>query len=388
MGKGRWFSGKGCLGTGVVVCLFAFLAPLGAHAQATLSGANTFSASISDWDFATFALTESLAITYRYERFSVSSRTSLGNAGLLSQSFRVSAPLGDLSLQGSGSFTSDQFSRADLSVSGRSGQTAYGVTLLIAELGTQTHSAIGAGMTLRGSGVLEGFARVSAVLGLGATPYGQIEEEGCNLCYDGVRLSVTDIGFCGGKTALDVLFGQTGLESEMISWSGPLPIELLEDFTLRVALRFSDLFSYESTTLSLGGIAGVHAVNASFAYDTTSVRGHLSDYLQGSLSVRSPFFEGQLLSTASFDPDTLLALSFNWTRAFEAWSINLTPTFEIIDSSGPSIEFDIPSWQVTLRFDLACCMGQPAAELGDIVLSVAVSRDGFDRVVLSHSFPF
>jgi len=148
------------------------------------------------------------------------------------------------------------------------------------------------------------------------------------------------------------------------------------------------LFSYESSTLSLGGMVGVHAVNASFAYDTSSTSGDLKDFLQGSLSVRSPFFEGQLLSTASFDPDTLLALSFNWTRAFDAWSVNLTPTFEILDQSGGVLAFDVPSWQVTLRFDLACCMGQPAAELGDIVLSLAVSRDGFDRVVLSHSFPF
>jgi hypothetical protein len=390
MGKGRWFPGKRCLGAAVILCLFGASVgsvTVGAASEATLSGANTMSLSVSDMDLSTLTVSESLSVTYRYDQLSVSSRTSLGNEGLLAQSFRMACPLGDLSLQGSGSFTSEQFSRADLSVSGRSGQVAYGVTLLIAELGTQTDSAVGVGVTIRVAGVIEQFARVSAILGLGATPYGQIEE-GCDLCYDGIRLSLTDVDLCAGKATLDVLFGQTGFESETVSWNGPLPLGLLEDFTLRVSARFSDLFSYEGSTLSLGGMVGVHAVNASFAYDTGSTSGDLTDFLQGSLSVRSPFFEGQLVSTASFDPDTLLALSFNWTRAFEAWSANLTPTFEILDQSGGVLAFDIPSWQVTLRFDLACCVGQPAAELGDVVLSLTVSRDGFDRVVVSHSFPF
>ena len=207
------------------------------------------SLSVSDMDLSTLTLSESLSVTYRYDRLSVSSRTSLGNEGLLAQGFRMACPLGELSLQGSGSFTSEQFSRADLSVSGRSGQVAYGVTLLIAELGTQTDSAVGAGVTIRVAGLIEQFARVSAILGLGATPYGQVEE-GCDLCYDGIRLSLTDIDFCGGKTALDVLFGHTGPESETVSWSGPMPFGLLEGFTLRVSTRFSDLFSYESSSLS------------------------------------------------------------------------------------------------------------------------------------------
>ncbi|MDD5264044.1 MAG: hypothetical protein PHU43_04315 [Candidatus Bipolaricaulis sp.] len=339
-------------------------------------------------DIATLALSESLAVTYRYDRFSVSSRTSFGNEGLLAQSFRASAPFGDLSLQGSVSFTSTQFSRTDLSVSGRSGGVAYAVTLLVAELGTQTQSAIGAGMTIRIAGVIEGFARVSTILGLGATPYGQIEEPGCVPSFAGIRLSLTDLELCGGQAALDFLFGQTGLASENISWSGALPIPLLDDFTFRASARFSDLFTYESTSLSIGGMVGDHAISASFAYDTSSTRGDLADFVQGSFSVRSPLFGGQILSTASFDSDSLLALSFNWARAFEAWSINVTPTFEIIDQYEGGMEFDIPSAQVTLRFDLACCIGQPAAELGDLTLSLSVSKTGFDRVVVSHTFPF
>jgi hypothetical protein len=381
MGKGRLRRNKRNVGLGVVVGLLLCLVPLGAEAaQVSLSGANTLSVSMSDMDITTFTLSESLAITYRYDRFSISSRTSFGNEGLLGQSFRVSAPFGDLSLQGSASFTSDQFSRTDLSVSGRSGGVAYAVTFLVAELGTQTESAIGAGMTIRIAGVIEGFARISTILGLGATPYGQIEEAGCIPSFDGLRISVTDIELCGGRAALDVLFGQTGLDSENISWSGSLPIPLLDDFTLRASARFSDLFTYENSSLSIGGIVGDIALNATFAYEDA--------FVQGSISMRRPFLEGQLLSTASFDSDTILGLSFNWTRAFEAWSANVTPMFEIIDQYEGGMQFDIPSAQVTLRFDLACCIGQPTAELGDLTFSLSVSKTGFDRIVVSHSFPF
>lgn len=381
MGKGRLRWNKEGLGLGVVLGLFLIFVPLGASAaQVSLSGANTFSLSMSDMDIATLALSESLAVTYRYDRFSISSRTSFGNEGLLAESVRVSAPFGDLSLQGSGSFTGDRFSRADLSVSGRSEGIAYAVTFLVTELGTQTVSAIGAGMTIRIAGVIQGFARISVILGLGATPYGQVEEASCIPSYDGLRLSVSDLELCGGRAALDVLFGQTGLDSETVSWSGQLPIPLLDGFTLRANARFSDLFSYESSSLSIGGIVGDIALNATFAYEDA--------FVQGSISMRRPFLDGQLLSTASFDSDTLLALSFNWTRAFEAWSINVTPTFEIIDQYEGGMEFDIPSAQVTLRFDLACCIGQPTAELGDLTFSLAVSKTGFDRIVVSHSFPF
>ncbi len=379
MSKGRSGSTQGRLGAGAVLALLAILAPFSVFAQATLSGANTLSLSMVDMDIATLTLSESLAVSYRYGRFAISSRTSFGNDGLAGQSFRVSAPFGDLSIQGSGSFTSEMFSRADLSVSGRSGGIAYGFTFLLAELGTQTESAIGAGMTLRAAGVIEGLGRISAILGLGATPYGQIQEAGCGVSYEGLRISLSDVDLCG-RAAFDILFGQTGLESEIVSWSGVLPIPLLDDFTLRASARFTDLFSYKSASLSIGGIVGDLALNASFAYE--------EDFVQGSLSMRRPFLNGQLLSTASFDSDTLLALSFNWTRAFEAWSVNLTPVFEILSQSGGIIEFDIPSAQVTLRFDLACCIGQPAAELGDLVFSLAVSDEGFDRIVVSHSFPF
>ncbi len=271
MGKGELRWNKENVGRGVVVGLLLIFVPLGASAaQVFLSGANTLSLSMSDMDITTLTVSESLSITYRYDRFSISSRASFGNEGLLAQSVRVSGPLGDLSFQGSASFASDQFSRTDLSVSGRSGGIAYAVTFLVAELGTQTESAVGAGMTIRIAGVIEGFARISTILGLGATPYGQIEEAGCIPSFDGLRLSVTDLELCGGRATLDVLFGTTGLESENISWSGQLPIHLLDDFALRTSIRFSDLFSYESTTLSIGGMAGVHAVNASFAYDTSS----------------------------------------------------------------------------------------------------------------------
>ncbi len=381
MGKGRLRCNKSGLGLGVLLGLFVILVPLGTSgAQAFLSGANTFSLSIDDMDITTLAVSEFLGVTYRYERLSISSRTSFGNEGLLAQSFRIGAPVGDLSLQGSASFTSEQFSRADLSVSGRAEGIAYAATFLVVELGTQTESAIGAGATIRIAGVIQGFARISAILGLGATAYGQVVEASCVPSYGGLRLSMTDLELCGGQAALDVLFGQTGLDSETVSWSGQLPIPLLGDCTLRASTRFSDLFSYESSSLSVGRTVGDIALNATFAYEDA--------FVQGSISMRRPFFEGQLLSTASFDSDTLLALSFNWTRAFEAWSINVTPTFEIIDLYEGGMQFDVPSAQVTLRFDLACCIGQPTAELGDLTFSLAVSKTGFDRIVVSHSFPF
>ena len=381
MGKGRSRSQRGRLAQGMIGGLLLTFISLVASGQATISGANTLSLSLSDMDLSTFTLAESLAVTFRYERLSISSRTSFGNEGLLSQGFRISAPLGDLSLQGSASFTSEQFSRADMSVSGRSEGIAYAVTFLIVELGTQTDSAIGAGMTIRLAGVIQGFARLSAILGLGATPYGQVVEEGCVPSYDGLRLSLTDLELCGGRAAFDILFGQTGLDTENVSWSGQLPIPLLDGFSVRASARFTDLFSYESASLSIGGVVRDIALNATFAYDT--------DFLQGSLSMRRPFLEGQLLSTVSFDSDTILALSFNWTRAFEAWSINVTPMFEIIEQYSGGMEFDIPSALVTMRFDLACCAGLPeSVELGDLTFSVEVSKYGFDRIVASHSFPF
>jgi len=218
-------------------------------AQGSLSGANSLSLSLSDLDFSTLSLTETFTVTYRYDQFSASSRTSLGVTGLTSQSLRLSVPMGDLRLQGSLSFTAVDFSRASLSLSGSWGSLSHTTTLLVGNLGTSQTPSVAAGMTFRASGAIEGLGRLTWVMGLGASPSGQLVE-GCNLVFAGMRISWSNLRFCGGTGGVDLSFGCEGLESERLSWVYPLPFC---DFQLRLSSSYVGLMEFQGVTASVAG---------------------------------------------------------------------------------------------------------------------------------------
>jgi len=346
----------------------------------SLYGVNTVTLSVTGFDPLGLDLSETFAATYRYERFSIATRSSFALSGLTSQDLRVAFPLGDLSLQGNASFTGVAFSRAGLSVTGSHTGVGYAVTLLLAELGTPQTPSTGAGLTFRASGTIPDVARITVLLGLGATPFGQVIE-GCSLCYEGARVSVSDLRICGGTLEVDLTFGQGGLDSQRANWTFPLP---WCDLQLRVNLSYVDLFEFTGMIAGVNGTLWGIRTNGNFSFDETYA------FMQGSWSLSGPFFGGQLSSSISFDDTDLLSQSISWSRAFDRWSIVVTPTFEILSVVGSTMQFDVPSVRVTLRYDLVCCDEvERAIDLGDLIANLFVTRDGgFEEISITYSMRF
>lgn len=347
-------------------------------AQGSLSGANSLSLALSDLDFSTLSLTESLTVTYRYDRVSASSRTSFGLTGLTSQNLRLSAPMGELNLQGSLSFTAVDFSRASLSLSGSWDGLSHTTTLLVGNVGTSQTPSVAAGMTFRASGAIEGLGRLTLVMGLGASPSGQLVE-GCDLVYAGMRVSWSDLDFCGGTAGVDLSFGCEGVESERLSWTYPLPFC---DFQLRLSSSYVDLLEFQGVTASVAGGLWEARTSETLAFDQDYA------FTRGSWSVSGPFFGGNMSSSVSYDSASILSQSFTWSRNFETWSLTLSPAFEIVSFDWKTMVFDIPSLRATIRWDLACCLGVEGIDLGDLVGNWTVSRGGFDQVSFSYTVAF
>jgi len=365
---------------GLAAAIFLLWAGTTAGQTGSLYGVNTVRLSLRSFDPISVDLTETFSATYRYERFSIATRSSFALSGLTSQDLRVAFPLGDLSLQGSVSFTHVAFSRAGFSVTGSHTGVGYAVNLLLADLGTPQTPSVSAGVTLRVSGTVPDIGRITVLLGLGATPFGQVVE-GCSLCYQGARISVSDLRICGGTLAVDLTFGQGGLESERANWTFPLP---WCDLQLRVHLSYVDLFEFTGMIAGVNGTLWGLRTNGNFSFDQTYA------FTQGSWSLSGPFFGGQLSTSISFDDTDLLSQSISWSRGFDRWSIVLTPTFEIVSIVGSTMQFDIPSIRAALRYDLVCCDEIPRPiDLGDLVLDLFITRDGgFEQISVTYSMRF
>ena len=352
---------------------------LAAEAQSLLYGTNSMSVSILSITPLQMDVSDTFTISYRYDRFSISSRTSLGVAGLTGQSFRLSTPIGDYSVQGSASFTSEAFTNANFAISTSWEGVGLTTTLVAANQGSVQTPSYGAGITLRASGMVEGLGRFTVITGIGATPYGSILED-CDLTFGGARISWSSVPFCGGTGSFDIVFSCDGLDAQYWSWTMPLPFC---DLRLRVNGVHEGLFLFQGLSVSTSGTLWGARTNGTIAYDETLT------FTQGSWSVTNDFFGGRLSSTLSYDEASIISQSFTWSRAWDFWSLTLSPEFEILAFDWQTMEFDIPSLRATLRWDLACCLGlHDDIDLGDLVLNLTVSRDGFDRIAATYTMVF
>lgn len=359
----------------VWIFLFAYAGTQGdaAYAQGTLSGSNAFTLSLSDLDFSTLDLSDTLSVAYKVDRFSISGRTAYSIVGLTSQSFRLSTPLGDFTMQGSMSFSATSFTRANLALSGRWEGVPFTVSLLIAQIGSTQTPSYDFGSTIRLSGTVPDLGRLSVTLGIGVTPFGRVEE---GFSFEGLRVSFGNLVFCGGTANADFSFGQTGLGSENIAWSVPIPFC---DFKIRISLRYLDLFDFQGLTASVRGGIGDLKISGSFAFDS------VLSFSRGSWSLSGPFFGGTLAATTTIDKDTLLSQAFTWSYQSDGFSVRVTPDFQITSFDGQTLVFDIPSVKATFWWGLVCCDG---IDVGDLSVSIALSRESFEQISVTYSYAF
>lgn len=359
----------------VWIFLFAYAGTQGdaAYAQGTLSGSNALTLSLSNLDLSTLSLSDTLSITYRVNRLSISGHSVYSKAGLTSQSFRLSTPLGDFTMQGSMSFSATSFTRANLALSGRWEGVPFTVSLLIAQIGSTQTPSYDFGSTIRLSGTVPDLGRLSMILGIGATPFGHVE---AGYGYEGMRVSWGNLVFCGGTANLDFLFDQTGLYSETVSWSVPIPFC---DFKIRISLRYLDLFDFQGLAAGVRGTIGDLKVSGNFAFDS------IQTFSRGVWSLSGPFFGGTLAATTTIDKDTLLSQAFTWSYQSDGFSVRVTPDFQITSFDGQTLVFDIPSVKATFWWELVCCDG---IAVGDLSVSIALSKESFEQISVTYSYAF
>lgn len=359
----------------VWIFLFAYAGTQGdaAYAQGTLSGSNAFTLSLSDLDFSTLDLSDTLSVAYKVDRFSISGRTAYSIAGLTSQSFRLSTPLGDFTMQGSMSFSATSFTRANLALSGRWEGIPFTVSLLSANTGSTQTPSYDFGTTVRVSGVVPDFGRLSAILGIGATPFGRVEE---GFSFEGLRVSFGNLVFCGGTANADFSLGQTGLYSETVSWSVPIPFC---DFKIRISLRYLDLFDFQGLTASVRGTIGDLKISGSFAFDS------VLSFSRGSWSLSGPFYGGTLSSSTTFNASTLVSQNFSWSYRADSFSLSLTPTFEIVSFDGTFLVFDIPSIRANMSWKLIC---DGELDLGTVSATLNITKEKIEKLSLTYTYTF
>lgn len=368
----------------VLVCAAGTFWSVAASAQGTLSGSTAVTVSISNFDFSTLSFSDTLAATYRVDRFSLSGRSVFSLTDFTSQDFRLTAPLGDFALQGGMSFSPTQtapFTRANLVLSGAWEGVSFTVSALSANIGSAQTPAYDCGSTIRLSGTIMDCAYLSATLGIGATPFGSVQQ---GMSYEGMRISWGNIAFCGGTANLDFLLDQAGLDSETISWSVPIPYVHFSTFGLNIRLdgfngpagSWFDLLGFSA---SLRGKIGKLSVSGSFSFESVQT------FSRGVWSVSGPFFGGTLSATTSIDETTLLSQAFTWSYRSNGFSVSASPTFEIASFDGTNLVFDIPSVRATMRWDLVCCDG---IDVGDLTVSFTVSRQSFEQISVTYSYAF
>lgn len=368
----------------VLACTAGSFWSVAAFAQGTLSGFTAVTASISNLDLSTLSFSDTMAVTYRVDSFSLSGRSVFSLTGFTSQDFRLTAPFGDYALQGGMSFSPTQtapFTRANLVLSGAWEGVSFTVSALSANIGSAQTPAYDCGSTIRLSGTVMDCAYLSVILGIGATPFGRVQQ---GMSYEGMRISWGNLAFCGGTANLNFLFDQAGLDSETISWSVPIPYVHFSTFGLNIRLdgfngpagSWLDLLGFSA---SLRGKVGELSVSGSFSFESVQT------FSRGVWSVSGPFFGGTLSSSTSIDETTLLSQAFTWSYRSDGFSVTASPTFEIASFDGTNLVFDIPSVRATMRWDLMCCDG---SDVGDLTASVTVGRQSLEQVSVTYSYEF
>jgi len=373
------------VGLGVVlVCAAGRYVSVAAFAQGTLSGSSAVTVSMSNFDFSTLSFSDTMVATYRVDSFSLSGRSVFSLTDFTSQDFRLTAPFGEYALQGGMSFSPTQtvpFTRANLVLSGAWEGVSFTVSALSADIGGAQTPAYDCGSTIRLSGTIMDCAYLSVTVGIGATPFGSVQQ---GMSYEGIRISWGNIAFCGGTANLDFLFDQAGLDSETISWSVPIPYVHFSTFGLNVRLdgfngpagSWLDLLGFSA---SLRGKIGELSVSGSFSFESVQT------FSRGVWSVSGPFFGGTLSSTISIDETTLLSQAFTWSYRSNGFSVSASPTFEIASFDGMNLVFDIPSVRATMRWDLVCCDG---IDVGDLTVSFTLSKQSFEQISATYSYAF
>jgi hypothetical protein len=283
------------------------------------------------------------------------------------------AGFGDLTTQGSISFRSGGLTRAMLDASGNWEVLSCSTAFLIADIGSSQTPSYDSGAIIRFSGVMEGLGYLSAAVGIGTTPFGQVM---AGSCFEGARILISDLTFCGGKAGLDLSFGKVGLQSEVMSWQTLLPFH---DFKLQVSLRFADLLEFQGLNVSIRGSIGDLQISGYFSSDADYV------FAFGGWSLGGPLFGGNLSSGASFNSDSLSSLTMTWTCSDDGFFLVLGPEIEIESFDGRVLQFGTPSVRADIRWTLGCCDGP---EIGDLGVFFVVAKATIEQLRITYTYAF
>lgn len=354
------------------VFFFAWTAP--AWTQGTLSGTNTISLSVFGFDPFELDLSNSVSLLYRIDRLFLVSQTAFSLAGLTSQNFRLRAPLGDFTVQGSLSFSPTDFTRATLGLSGLWEGLTFMNSSTLTKGGSSQTPSIAFATSTRVSGSIPNLGRLALSLDVGTTTSDPIQS--CSLSFKRMRVSWGGLSFCGGNAAATLLFGCRGLEAEAIHWS--IPISFCA-FNLRFGLRYIDLFEFQGLSVSLTGQLGEVGVSGNFSFDASYA------FRRGSWSLSGPFFGGTLSSANTFDETDLLTWDLRWSYQGDHCSLTLASSLEIIAFDWGSLTFDLPAVFVDLGCDLICCGD---VYLGSLAVGFGLTEGGFEGIEASYSLSF
>ena len=221
------------------------------------------------------------------------------------------------------------------------------------------------------------FGRITGIIGVGATPGGQVQTS-CCYCYEGARIQVSNVEtLCDGIASFDVSFGKTGIDAENLSWSGMIPAI---DVGIRITVRWLELLEFQGLSFSVNTTLGDISVYGSGSFDQDL------DFGTASWSLRGPFYGGTLSASTTLDLTGILSQSFTWSYRFNGCSISVTPTFDILSfSDAYTMSFDIPSIRVNGNCRLSCCGG---ADLGTLSWSTTVSKAGFSQISITYTNSF
>ena len=345
-----------------------------ALARGLLAGTNTLSFSVLGFDPLKIDLSDSLLLSYRIDDLFVSSRTAFSLDGLTSQDFRLRTPLGDFTMQGSLSFSSTDFTRATLGLSGLWEGLTFITSFTLSKGGSPQTPSVAFASSTRASGSISNLGRLSLSLDVGTTTSDPIQS--CSLSFKRMRVVWGGLSFCGGDAAATLIFGCRGLEAGAIHWSVPISFCA---FNLRFGLRYIALFEFQGLSVSLTGQLGEVSVAASFSFD--------ADYAfrRGSWSLNGPFLGGTLSSANAFDETELLTWDLRWSYQREHCSLTLASSVEIFSFNWYSLAFDLPAVFVDLGCDLICC---DDVYLGSLSVGFGLAEDGFEGIELSYSLSF
>lgn len=351
----------------------------------TVSGSNACMIALADGlDLGPLCLSFSdlVSLSWRYGRLGFTSTSAFSSTqGLASQDFRASLPLGETLIQGAAFFPQNVFSRASLYGAGAvGGGITVATTFLLANVGSVQTPAYGFGTTLRASGAIPDFLRWMAQTGIGATPGGQVLG---SRCFGGARLSLSDIPFCSGKLAVDVVFPPSGPfvdedTGEYVTWTAPLPFR---DFRLRVAANYVRFLDLQGILASVAGSLCGLSVYGNLSFDDTYA------FVRGGWQASGPLFGGDVSTSLSLGPSGIVGVSFSYTFSVRGVTVTLQPeiTFPVLPVSLFGSAFDIPSLRADFRYPITCCDG---ISLGDLSASVTLSTTGIDSASLTYIYRF